>query len=96
MYQFLHGKNSLPPPLLNDVSCLRFYSKKPHIAGSKQNHEYALDIKKTWESYGFEVEMPEYEVLLSYPREDKMNVVELRDGSGKGEFRRSRKRKGGP
>ena len=41
----------------------------------------AEELVKRWKSYGFDkVEMPEYEVLLSFPQKDKPNTVTLYKG----------------
>lgn len=56
----------------------RYFTFEPHIAGSLRQHELAVHISNKWKEYGFdEVEMPEYRVLLSLPREDQPNNVEV-------------------
>lgn len=56
----------------------RFLTSEPHIAGSTRQKELAVYLAEKWRKYGFdEVEMPEYEVRLSLPEEDKPNKVEI-------------------
>lgn len=56
----------------------RYFTVEPHIAGSLRQYELAVHISNKWKEYGFdEVEMPEYRVLLSLPREDQPNNVEV-------------------
>ena len=56
----------------------RFLTSEPHMAGSKRQHDLAMNLADKWRTYGFdEVEMPEYKVLLSLPQEDKPNKVEV-------------------
>lgn len=46
------------------------------MAGSARQLELAEYLAKKWREYEFdEVEMPEYNVLLSVPQEDKPNRV---------------------
>ena len=46
----------------------RFFSSKPHVAGSDRQKELAEELAKRWKEYGFDhVEMPEYKALLSFP-----------------------------
>ena len=39
-------------------------------------------IKRLWKEYGFEVELPTYEVLLSYPKKNARNKVQVINGTG--------------
>lgn len=60
-----------------DVQC-RFITSEPHIAGSKRQHDLAINLAEKWRTYGFDVvEIPEYKVPLSLPQEDKPNKVEV-------------------
>lgn len=47
---------------------LKYFSEKPHIAGSPRNKELADELARRFTEYGFdEVEKPEYKALLSKP-----------------------------
>ena len=65
----------------------------PHHASSKRNTELAEWIKERWESYGFEVKLLQYNVLLSFPVEGKINGAKLYDGSGTVRFQTAEKEK---
>ncbi|XP_031560435.1 aminopeptidase NAALADL1-like [Actinia tenebrosa] len=56
---------------------LRRTTKRPHLAASKGEELITNYLRDTWKSYGFEVEEPEYEVVLSFPQEDKPNKVSI-------------------
>ncbi|XP_031560736.1 glutamate carboxypeptidase 2-like isoform X2 [Actinia tenebrosa] len=56
---------------------LRFFSSIPHMETSIGNENITNHIRDTWKSYGFEVEEPEYEVLMSLPQEDNPNKVSI-------------------
>eukprot|EP01119_Soliformovum_irregulare_P006207 TRINITY_DN1800_c0_g5_i1.p1 TRINITY_DN1800_c0_g5~~TRINITY_DN1800_c0_g5_i1.p1 ORF type:complete len:662 (+),score=189.25 TRINITY_DN1800_c0_g5_i1:247-2232(+) len=45
----------------------RDYASKAHIAGSKQNHNLAIQINETWTKYGFRSRLEEVPVYLNYP-----------------------------
>ena len=60
---------------------------KPHHASSSRNKELAEMIKVQWTSYGFDVKLVRYNVLLSFPMEGKINGVALLDGNGSVMFR---------
>ena len=69
---------SLSVHILIVIYCSRFFSSKPHVGGSQRQKELADHIASKWRQYGFdEVEMPEYQVLLSLPQEDQPNTVEV-------------------
>lgn len=56
----------------------RFFSQKPHLAGSERQRELANVLAQKWREYGFDdVELPSYKVLLSYPMEDNPNVISV-------------------
>ena len=58
--------------------CFRYFSKEPHLAGSKRNNDLAHDIVKKWKEYGFDqVEMAKYDVLMTSPRKDMKSKVEI-------------------
>ena len=77
----LHGhkmSQTLPISRFHILLSTRYFTFEPHIAGSLRQYELAVHIANKWKEYGFdEVEMPEYKVLLSLPREDKPNNVEV-------------------
>lgn len=66
---------------------LRNLTLKPHHASSRRNKELAEMIKAQWTSYGFDVKLVRYNVLLSFPMEGKINGVALLDGNGTVMFR---------
>jgi hypothetical protein len=39
-------------------------------------------IERLWKQYGFEVELPTYEVLLSYPKKNTSNKVQIINQTG--------------
>ena len=56
----------------------RFFSQKPHLAGTERQRELANALAQKWREYGFDdVELPSYKVLLSYPMEDNPNVISV-------------------
>lgn len=56
----------------------RYFSKEPHLAGSKRNNDLAHHIATKWREYGFdEVTMPKYDVLMSSPKKDRKSHVEI-------------------
>jgi len=56
---------------------LRFLTKEPHIAGTKRNYELALYVRDKFKEFGLEdVELVEYQVLLSYPGDISVEMVE--------------------
>lgn len=60
----------------------RMFSSAPHLAASPRDVEMAGIIKRLWEQYGFEVELPTYEVLLSYPKKNTSNKVQIINQTG--------------
>ena len=61
----------------------RFFSSKIHLAGLERSRELANILAQEWQAYGFDdVEMPSYKVLLSYPMEDKPNMISVVDSNG--------------
>ena len=61
----------------------RFFSRQPHSAGSQRQKELANEINRTWQDYGFAVEMPEYDVLLSIPDENNPDYIKVVNATGK-------------
>ena len=56
---------------------------KPHVAGKEQNKVLADDIYNQWRQYKFdEVEMCDYNVLLSYVNRSNYNSLQLRSSTG--------------
>ena len=69
-------------PNRTSFSFLRYFSRKPHIAGSRRQKETADELATRWQSYGFDkVEMPEYQVLLSFPQKARPNTVTMYQGN---------------
>ena len=61
----------------------RLFSEQIHLGGENRSQELAEYLAKEWRELGFdEVEMPKYKVLLSYPMEDKPNVISIVNGNG--------------
>jgi N-acetylated-alpha-linked acidic dipeptidase len=56
---------------------LRFLTEEPHIAGTGRNYELAVYVRDKFKEFGLEdVELVEYQVLLSYPKEIIVEMVE--------------------
>ena len=56
---------------------LRFLTEEPHIAGTERNYELALYVRDKFKEFGLEdVELVEYQVLLSYPKDIVVEMVE--------------------
>jgi N-acetylated-alpha-linked acidic dipeptidase len=56
---------------------LRFLTAEPHIAGTERNYELALYVRDKFKEFGLEdVEFVEYQVLLSYPKDIVVEMVE--------------------
>lgn len=57
---------------------IRFYSRKPHLAGTERQKELAQVLANKFRKYGFDdVELPSYKVLLSFPVEDDPNIISI-------------------
>ncbi len=54
---------------------LRELTRTPHTAGTEGNARVAEYLAAEYRKAGFEVETPAYEVLLSYPRSAKLEIV---------------------
>lgn len=58
----------------------RYFSKRPHVAGTARSKELADEIANRWKNYGFDkVEMPEYNVLIPYIDPKISNKVQVLD-----------------
>ncbi len=56
---------------------LRFLTEEPHIAGTERNYELALYVRDKFKEFGLEeVDLVEYHVLLSYPKDIVVEMVE--------------------
>lgn len=56
------------------------YSLEPHSAGSSTDRYLAIHIKNEWQNRGLDsVEIVDYDVLLSYPDQEKPNVIKIVD-----------------
>jgi N-acetylated-alpha-linked acidic dipeptidase len=54
---------------------LRELTRTPHLAGTEGNARVADYLAAEYRKAGFEVAMPTYDVLLSYPRSAKIEIV---------------------
>lgn len=54
---------------------LRELTRTPHLAGTPGNERVAEFLAAEYRKAGFEVSMPAYEVLLSYPQSAKIEIV---------------------
>ena len=56
----------------------RYFSKRPHVGGTKRSKELADEIARRWNEYKFDnVEQPEYDILLPYVDPDVSNSVQI-------------------
>lgn len=61
----------------------RFFSEKPHVAGSPRQKELADELEKRWKDYGFDkVEKPEYKALLSFPDTENPTRITIKYKNG--------------
>src|SRR5262249_13617785 len=65
---------ALPKPEECDA-LLRALTREPHVAGTPANERVADFIADEYRKAGLEVEMPAYEVLLSYPKRASLEIV---------------------
>ncbi|CAF3456666.1 unnamed protein product [Rotaria socialis] len=61
---------------------LRDLTSRPHIAGLPEDLESAQVIEERWKRDGLQVTKPRYNVLLSYPDDNRPNRVTLRSADG--------------
>ncbi len=54
---------------------LRELTRTPHLAGTEGNARVAAFLAAEYRKAGFEVETPSYDVLLSYPRSARLEIV---------------------
>lgn len=54
---------------------LRELTRAPHVAGTDGNARLAAYLAAEYRKAGFEVQTPTYDVLLSYPRSAKLDIV---------------------
>jgi len=67
---------SLPKPD-NCKKYLKQLTKEPHIAGTEENYKLGLYVRDRFKEFGLEeVELAEYQVLLSYPEDIIVEMVE--------------------
>ncbi|XP_037082814.1 N-acetylated-alpha-linked acidic dipeptidase 2-like isoform X2 [Pollicipes pollicipes] len=90
---WLMGSRHVRQRLMSDVrpeniaQTLRELTRRPHLAGTPENDRLAAYVADTWRDQGLDkVEVLPYEVLLSYPDEQKANLVRVLDGSGSAVF----------
>ncbi|MCH7716361.1 MAG: M28 family peptidase [Gemmatimonadetes bacterium] len=50
-------------------------TRRPHHAGTEENHRLALYLRDLWEGFGFETEMVKYDVLIPWPGELRLKLV---------------------
>lgn len=55
---------------------LRYYTSAPHIAGSPEDHERAVYTRDRFREYGVPAEIVQYRVLLPYPKERVVEIVQ--------------------
>jgi N-acetylated-alpha-linked acidic dipeptidase len=55
---------------------LRDLTEEPHVAGTEADRRSAEYVRKAFESFGLKVETIPYEVLLNYPKEVSLRLVE--------------------
>ena len=61
----------------------RYFSLKPHLAGSSRSKELADEIRTRWDNYGFRVDTLEYDVLLPRAKDNSPDYMEIKDQNGK-------------
>lgn len=67
---------SLPEPE-NCKKYSRYLTEEPHMAGTEENYKLAQYVRDKFKEFGLEeVELVEYKVLLSYPKEIVVEMVE--------------------
>ena len=67
---------SIPQPSMCR-SYLRYLTAEPHMAGTERNYQLALFVRDKFKEFGLdEVSLVEYQVLLSYPGEIVVEMVE--------------------
>src|SRR6476620_4711884 len=54
---------------------LRELTRTPHLAGTDGNARVAAFLAAEYKKAGFDVTMPSYEVLLSYPKTAKIEIL---------------------
>ncbi|CAJ0962337.1 unnamed protein product, partial [Mesorhabditis belari] len=68
---------------------LRMFTKKPHMAGTKNQKEVADTIESLWKHFGLEdVRQVPYEVMLTYPKWSEPNKISLKFPNGSVVFER--------
>ncbi|XP_028408285.1 N-acetylated-alpha-linked acidic dipeptidase 2-like isoform X2 [Dendronephthya gigantea] len=71
----------------------REFSSAPHLAASPRDMKMAKIIEKRWKDHGFDdVELPTYEVLLSFPNNTMPNKVHIINQTGESIFETSARR----
>ena len=63
-----------------DAQTMREYhralTRRPHHAGTEENYRLALYLRDLWEGFGFETEMVRYDILVPWPGELKLRLVQ--------------------
>ncbi|MFP4081510.1 MAG: M28 family metallopeptidase [Candidatus Aminicenantes bacterium] len=73
----IENKFKLLPQPDNCMKYSRYLTEEPHMAGTEENYELARYVRDKFEEFGLdEAELVEYKVLLSYPQEIEVEMVE--------------------
>ncbi len=64
------------------------------MAGSARNQELAAEIERRFKEYGFDIEKPQYDVLLSYPKTSNPNYAYILDDKKTVKFQTQLREKG--
>jgi N-acetylated-alpha-linked acidic dipeptidase len=63
-----------------DSATMRGYhwelTRAPHHAGTEENYRLAVYLRDLWEEFGFETEMVKYDILVPWPEELSLRLVE--------------------
>ncbi|XP_052033846.1 glutamate carboxypeptidase 2 isoform X2 [Apodemus sylvaticus] len=66
------------------------FTQTPHLAGTQNNFELAMQIHDQWKEFGLDlVELSHYDVLLSYPNKTHPNYISITDEDGNEIFKTS-------
>lgn len=53
----------------------RELTRRPHHAGTDENHRLALYLRDLWDELGFETEMVKYDILVPWPEELHLRLI---------------------
>lgn len=54
----------------------RAMTRRPHHAGTEENHRLALYLREVWADFGFETEMVRYDILVPWPEQLRLRLVD--------------------